>query len=447
MTVGYVLCNRYEIVDILGTGGMGKVYLARNINLGTLWAIKELSKSSCGIDISAEVNILKNLDHHSLPKIYDVIETRDSVFIIFTYINGISLNKKLSETGSFDDRTVITWGIALCDVLFYLHNLKPMPIIYRDLKPSNIMLTQDGSIRLIDFGIAREYKQGNNEDTVFIGTKGYAAPEQYGLGQSGPYTDIYSLGVTLRQLLTGESPLTASSFEPLYGKVNKELASIIDRCTEKEVEKRYSNVRDLKEDLSILLGKLDGKTRRIKGNQTNYKIEKKAFFKQKIISLDNPMFSSELAAAACYAGLWANTNTLFNLSEKIIIADEVGIDNINFWNSAICSFNKDFKIDKGKIYFIGWLYDNSKPYVLKDVGNLLNDIKFAGTIPYSSRRYFNTNFSTGAAILNYRNAKKEYNRILYNLKISPVGFTETTLSSILNLVHLGRKKFEQENYN
>ena len=164
---------------------MSRVYLGENIKLGTLWAIKEIKKTNDRkIDFYVEPNILKKLSHPALPRIFDIIESDEFLYIIVDYIEGDSLDKALINEGKFDEKTVLGWTRQICDVLLYLHNLKPNPVIYRDMKPANIILTKEGCIKLIDFGIAREFKSDSDSDTVYIGTRGYAAPEQYGSGQS-----------------------------------------------------------------------------------------------------------------------------------------------------------------------------------------------------------------------------------------------------------------------
>ncbi len=179
MEIGQIFKEKYKIVKLLGQGGMSRVYLVENIKLSTFWALKVIDRSiSSKIDIMAEINILKKLEHSSLPRIFDVFEDEFSIYIIEDYISGISLDKELKNKGSFTEGQVIDWSIEICKVLIYLHNIKPNPIIYRDMKPSNIIITNNGMIKLIDFGIAREYKGSCTDDTVYIGTRGYAAPEQ-----------------------------------------------------------------------------------------------------------------------------------------------------------------------------------------------------------------------------------------------------------------------------
>ncbi|HHW32028.1 MAG TPA: protein kinase [Clostridiaceae bacterium] len=252
MNCGEMFQGKYKIIRILGQGGMGKVYLAENIRLGTLWAIKEIQLEKVkGINVLAEANILKRLNHPALPRIFDIFEEDNKIYIIFDYIEGISLEDKLKDDGKFSENTVIEWGIQICNVLIYLHSIKPNPIIYRDLKPSNIILTQDGSIKLVDFGIAREYKENADKDTVYIGTRGYAAPEQYGKGQTNPRTDIYNLGATLHHLITGKSPAEPPfEFKPVRfydNSLSEEIEFIIAKCVRNNPEERFATAEELLE--------------------------------------------------------------------------------------------------------------------------------------------------------------------------------------------------------
>jgi serine/threonine protein kinase len=249
--------GKYKIIDILGKGGMSTVYLAENVRLGTLWAIKEISKeNNSNIDIYVEPNILKKLNHPALPRIFDILENNENFYIIMDYIDGSTLNEELKQRGRFPESTVIDWAIQICDVLIYLHSFKPNPIIYRDMKPSNIMLTKDGKIKLIDFGIAREYKMSSTTDTVYIGTKGYAAPEQYGSGQTNEKTDIYSLGITLYHFLTGigpnDPPYQIKPIRSFDQSLSKELEKIIDKCTRQNPDERYESANELLNALSSI---------------------------------------------------------------------------------------------------------------------------------------------------------------------------------------------------
>lgn len=254
MTNTTLFNDTYEIKAVIGRGGMSTVYLAEHKRLHTRWAVKEVRKEQgAKFDFLAESNILKRLKHPMLPTIVDIFEDPVNIYIVEDFVEGITLDTLLKQQRKVDEALALQWLRDLCDVLRYLHNQQPNPIIYRDMKPSNIMLQPDGSLKLIDFGIAREYKQESNADTTYVGTKGYAAPEQFGTAQTDARTDIYALGVTIYHLVTGKSP-----YEPPYQFVPvRELDStlshgieyILNKCVQLEPEARYQNVYELLNDL------------------------------------------------------------------------------------------------------------------------------------------------------------------------------------------------------
>ena len=211
--MGEIIDGKYEVLREIGRGGMSVVYLAMDRRLNKQWAIKEFRKDKDDANkqvalkaLLDEANLMKKFDHPTLPRIVDIIELPETVYVVMDYIEGESLNKVLDAYGAQPQEAVIEWAKQLSEVLYYLHTQNP-PVIYRDMKPANIMLKPDGTVRFIDFGIAREYKEGKEGDTEAIGTRGYAAPEQFGgRGQTDARTDIYSLGVTLYHLVTGKNP-------------------------------------------------------------------------------------------------------------------------------------------------------------------------------------------------------------------------------------------------
>lgn len=246
--------DTYEIKSIIGKGGMSTVYLAEHKRLHTRWAVKEVRKQQgTRFDFLAESNILKRLQHPMLPRIVDIFEDRDCIYIVEDFVEGITLEDLLKQQKKVDESQGLQWFRDLCGVLAYLHGQRPHPIIYRDMKPSNIMLQPDGSLKLIDFGIAREYKQESNADTTYIGTKGYAAPEQFGKAQTDARTDIYSLGVTIYHLLTGKSPYEPPyQFVPvrqLVPELSHGIEYILNKCVQSEPSDRYQTVDELVDDL------------------------------------------------------------------------------------------------------------------------------------------------------------------------------------------------------
>lgn len=247
LEIGSVIAGKYKILNIIGRGGMSIVYLAMNEKVNKPWAVKEVIKND-DYDYQLElqeIEMMKKLKHPHLPSIVDVIEKDDSLLIVMDYIEGRSLEKVFEEFGAQSKETVLEWGKQLCDVLDYLHTRKP-PVIYRDIKPGNVMLKPDGMLMLIDFGAAREYKPENIKDTISLGTIGYAAPEQYLVeGQSDERTDIYCLGVMLFQFLKGEKPQEIllekeRQKEPLEG-----LEVIISKCICLNKEERYQSAKEL----------------------------------------------------------------------------------------------------------------------------------------------------------------------------------------------------------
>ena len=255
LKIGSVIDGKYKILNEIGHGGMSTVYLAINEKANKLWAIKEVRKSfRRNFDILKqslilETDMLKKLSHKNLPSIVDVIDSDENFLIVMDYIEGNTLEKLINENGAYPQEDVVNWAVQLCDVLQYLHT-REKPIIYRDMKPSNVMLKSDGSVVLIDFGTAREFKEQNAGDTNCLGTYGYASPEQFGgMGQTDARTDIYCLGATMYHLLTGHNPS-----EPPYEmypirKWNASLSSglekVILKCTRKNPADRYQSTEEL----------------------------------------------------------------------------------------------------------------------------------------------------------------------------------------------------------
>ncbi len=249
--VGEIVNQKYKIERLLGKGASGEVYLCRNIELGNLWAVKYIPKKSPKYEFTTEINILRKLNHISLPKIADVIEDDSGIYIVESYIEGTPLNKLLETQGTISEERVVSLAKQLCEVLLYLHNFKPFPIIYRDLKPHNIIITRDNRPVIIDFGISREYKGSNRKDTVIAGTPHYAAPEQLTAeGISDVRADIYSLGVTLHHLLTGVLPkyddTSLLQYNPM---ISRNMDYIVRKCIRKNLKDRYQTVDELFNDL------------------------------------------------------------------------------------------------------------------------------------------------------------------------------------------------------
>lgn len=253
--VGSVVDGKYKILSEIGHGGMSVVYMAINEKANKTWAIKEVRKDGV-MDFEAvkqglivETELLKKLKHPNLPSIVDVIEDEHTFLIVMDYIEGNPLSKALEEFGAQPQEYVIEWARQLCDVLGYLHSRTPS-IIYRDMKPSNIMLKPDGNLTLIDFGTAREFKEKNLADTTCLGTVGYAAPEQFGgMGQTDARTDIYCLGATLYHLVTGynpsEPPYEIKPIRDINPNLSSGLERILLKCVQRNPEDRYQSCAEL----------------------------------------------------------------------------------------------------------------------------------------------------------------------------------------------------------
>ena len=246
---------KYKYIKLLGHGGCGDVFLAKNVTLGNLWAVKEITKGEkTSISGYIEPEILKRLNHPALPRICDVYEDETKIYIVEDYLDGVCLKQELDIKGNFDEQTVIDWAIQLCSVLQYLHCQKPNPIIYGDMKPHNIILTKEGFVKLIDFGVSNFANASSKAscDTAFIGTKGYAAPEQFFGNGISRASDIYSLGITLIQLATGIDPIKATSIiqnEKYAEHLSEGLFDLLRKCIHPNPELRYQTAGILMTEL------------------------------------------------------------------------------------------------------------------------------------------------------------------------------------------------------
>lgn len=262
-----LLGQRYRVVKLIGQGGMGAVYKAEDLRFaGALRAVKELSQS--GLDtqqlkeatesFEREALILAQLNHPNLPRIYDHFSENARWYLVMDYVEGETLETRLAQRPDSKCTLAETMQIALqlCTVLHYLHT-RPQPIIFRDLKPSNIMLVSGDYIYLIDFGIARFFKAGQSHDTVALGSPGYAAPEQYGRYQTTPSSDIYSLGATLYRMLSGYDPASDPFQFPeltLPGVPGgDEVAALVMQMVEMRRDRRPSSALDVRQRLQDIV--------------------------------------------------------------------------------------------------------------------------------------------------------------------------------------------------
>src|SRR6266481_994565 len=262
-----LLKGRYRILFLVGQGGFGAVYKVEDTQSGNRpLAMKEINLSALTAQeaieatgaFNSEVHLLSDLTHPNLTRIYDHFTGREHWYLVMDYIEGETLEQHLKRTrsGRLPLREVLDIGIQLCAVLDYLHTREPS-IIFRDLKPANVMRTSAGHLYLIDFGIARHFKPGQPRDTIPLGSPGYAAPEQYGRAQTTPRADIYSLGALLHQLLTGNNPAqNPFRFErsPLQGlSIPRRLQSLVLQMVDMDVNNRPSSMVIVKQELEQIV--------------------------------------------------------------------------------------------------------------------------------------------------------------------------------------------------
>jgi serine/threonine protein kinase len=248
-----LLNKRYMILRTIGQGGMGAVYQAQDMKRKSMCAIKEMSLSMVPAEerpraiqnFETEATILSGLSHPNLPSFTGRFTEGSRNFLVMEYIDGLTLEDYLeSNNGPFPERRVMGWARQLCDVLAYLHN-QPTPIIFRDLKPGNIMITREGHIKLIDFGIARFFRQTGSHDTQLLGTPGYAPPEQYGKAQTDERSDIYSLAMTLFHLMTNtlsENGFGLKDVHRNFPQISLPVAKALEKATALSSEDRFQNV-------------------------------------------------------------------------------------------------------------------------------------------------------------------------------------------------------------
>ena len=260
--IGKTIEGRYEVLKLIGRGGFYTTYLVNDIKCNKPWAMKVCDKTNKNYNtllretILTEPFMMQKFDHPAIPKIVDIIEDDESISIIREFVNGVTLDAVIRDLGPQPADKVIEWGKELCDMLGYLHKLTP-PHIYRDMKPANIILTQDRHLKVIDFGVARIYDSLKDRDTCFLGTRGYAAPEQFGGSQSDARTDIFGLGMTMFHLVTGinptEPPYETKPICSINPNLPKGLEYIISKCTQLNPNDRYQSCEELMDALNNYL--------------------------------------------------------------------------------------------------------------------------------------------------------------------------------------------------
>ncbi len=249
--VNNVVGGRYYVLEAVGKGGFSNVYRTKDIRTGKIYALKEYITSDPANQkkllegMEREVDVLKHTTHPVLPKIFNLIKDHDRFYLVMEYVSGINLKQYILENKPLSMKEIKDIMLQVCSGLYYLHSLEP-PIIYRDLKPANIILKADGTVKLIDFGIAKRYRDDIDLDAIAIGSNGFAAPEQYEKSALQQFynvdirTDIYGIGKTMFYLKTGK--VHNGTFPVFFP---HKLKKIIKKCIAKFPEQRYQDCIDV----------------------------------------------------------------------------------------------------------------------------------------------------------------------------------------------------------
>lgn len=255
----FVLQNRWEVVDHLGQGGMGTVYMARDLRLANRQCVvkklrddffREEDKEKALAFFHREAEVLAKLEHPNIVDIRDSFHENGEYYLVMDYVEGENLHQMLYKRGEpFPEEQVLQWASQIAEVLHYMHTHDP-PVIYRDLKPSNIMIDTKDRVKLVDFGIARPYME--DSDNTHVVSAGYSPPEQY-WGAADPRSDIYALGATMYFLLTGQEPLAlqVSSPKKLNASISDHTDYIVQRATAQDVWLRFQSAPEMREELDV----------------------------------------------------------------------------------------------------------------------------------------------------------------------------------------------------
>ena len=255
--ISKVIDNKYKIISLVNSGASSDVYLCENIKIGNTAVVKILKVANeRQFDFSYEIDILAKIHHPNMPYIIDFFKDDKYVYIFETYIEGITLEQKLKTDIILSESKVMTYFEQLLDLMKYLHGLKPNPIIYKDIKPSNIIVGKNDKLYLIDFGISKIYDALKGSDKFISGTENYAAPEQWDANKNIDIrADIYSLGALIYRLVEGE--VYKRSFERFDININisDEFKSIVKKCLNEEADKRYRDVDEIFVELEQIRSK------------------------------------------------------------------------------------------------------------------------------------------------------------------------------------------------
>jgi serine/threonine protein kinase len=372
LRAGTVLVNRYQIQDVIGIGGMGSVYRARDMHFPSvlkLVAVKEminqapdpLVRQTIVQNFEREANILVTLNHPSIPKIYDFFSHDERSYLVEEFINGKDLETILRQNqNQIREEQTVLWAIEICDVLEYLHTHQPEPIIFRDIKPSNIMINQLNRVVLVDFGIAKVFKTG--QKGTMIGTEGYSPPEQY-RGDASLQTDIYALGATMHYMLTHRDPRLEAPFSfkdrpirEINPTVTPELEVIVDTALQYNPEDRFPTASDMKAALIALARRTGALTKVTSARLT---LQEQVVNPVWEFTFEDEVRSSPaVEAGIVYAGSYDNNVYALTASKGEFIwkfATEGGITSKPLVDNAVLYFGSE----DGKLYAVS--AKNGKP--------------------------------------------------------------------------------------
>ncbi|NDD29702.1 MAG: serine/threonine protein kinase [Proteobacteria bacterium] len=259
---GFVLREQFRVLSTIGRGATSHVYLAKDQRYGHLCAIKAIVVETAAPNdpfattdtILSEARLLTSLSHSGLPKVYDFFFLNNLYYLVMEWVAGQTLLQVLIDKGApCAEAEVLAWGIELCDILSYLHQRRPNPVVVGDIKPNNIMRTYEGKLKLIDFGIARYADAAVKADGHTFVTPGFSPPEQYRKVGLDRKADIYALGATLYYLLTAANldrfRFQVPPLRDLAPTCTRQFEEALERCLQNEASARYASVDQLKEDL------------------------------------------------------------------------------------------------------------------------------------------------------------------------------------------------------
>lgn len=381
-----LLQGRYRIKGPLGVGGMSMVYLGQDMRFKDVMracAIKEMYQSAPDSqtrllnlkNFEREAGLLATLQHPAIPRVYDFFEENGRVYLVMELVAGKDLETMLEEAGKpLDETQVCRWAIQICDVLDYLHHHQPHPIIFRDMKPSNIMITDDNRVVLIDFGIARNLSRTDRKGTM-IGTEGYSPPEQY-RGVVEPQSDLYALGATLHHLLSGNDPRMETPFtfheRPLRQvnpAVSPEMEAVVMRALEYELAARWSSAAEMRQALQNVIGAGDA-TPQTKRSGAGVSVKSQAATTQLVWSFlcedevrSSPCINSGMLFVGCYdTNLYALDSTRGEFRWKY--ATEGGISSSpTIWEGTVIFGSEDgavYALDKRRGNLV-WTFRTTRP--------------------------------------------------------------------------------------